>query len=336
MAVTIKDIARIAGISYSTVSKALNGSPLVRESTRERISRIAQELGYQPNTMARSLVAQKSFIIGVVWPTIERLSWSSLVTSLNDALAQHGYSMLVSINPLQSAITTFNRLRVDGILVFPGHEITPFADLPKSIVPILLYGSPGMANYSSINANRRKAIFEAVSYLAARGHRKVAYIGDLAPNHIVQQEKFKGFSDGIIRHKLLTHPDMAIDAGGHTADDGYKAAKRLLQSAYHPSAIVSGSYELTVGIVRALRENNLRVPQDISIIAYDNIPQMERFDVPVTAVGPPLEAMAESIVNMLLGLISGAVTPPGNYEVDVELVERASVASRFEAQDARG
>lgn len=329
MSVTIKDIANLAGVSYSTVSKALNGSPLVREDTRKKIIRIADEMGYLPNIMARSLVSKKSSVIGVAWPTVERSSWSTLVTKVNEALEQRGYNMLLSINTVNAAIVTFNRLQVDGILVFPGNDLASAA-FPASRAPVLIFGNPGLSDFPVININRRKAIYDAVCYLTERGHKKISYIGDLSPKHVTQQEKFKGFSDGVISCKLFTDPDMIIDSGGPTLDFGYKAANKLLQSSFRPTAIVSGSYDLSLGIIEALHEHHIDIPGDISLVSYDNIPQMESLNIPVTAVGASLSAATDSIVDRLLALINGGPTFPLYSEVNPELVERQSVKALLE------
>src|SRR5690606_16412833 len=125
MNVTIKDIARLAGVSYSTVSKALNDSPLVKSETRQRIVELAKQLGYEPNHAAKSLVSRRSMTIGVLLPSLERVALSALVSRINDALASRGYEVILSILPPAHAARLFQRLQVDGIVVF--EDITPEA-----------------------------------------------------------------------------------------------------------------------------------------------------------------------------------------------------------------
>jgi LacI family transcriptional regulator len=325
MSVTIKDIAKVAGVSYSTVSKAINNSPLVKKKTKDRILTIALQLGYEPNMAAKSLVSKKSQIIGIAWPTVERLAWSTLVTKINDLLGQHSYNTLLSINPVESAVSIFNQFKVDGILVFKEeNDQEILSEMFHSKVPILWFGKPGFRGFPAIDVNRRKAIFEAVKFLAGLNHKKIAYIGDLSQKNINQQEKFMGFTEGIIQFGLPTHPEMAIDTNGNSLDKGYESAKKLLNSSFLPTAIVSGSYDITAGVLKALKEKGIKVPDDMSVISYDNIPQMSKLEVPINAVGAPVSLIAESIVQSILFLISHQHQTPDFPEIKIELIDRES------------
>ncbi|UOF90308.1 LacI family transcriptional regulator [Fodinisporobacter ferrooxydans] len=323
MNVTIKDIARMAGVSYSTVSKALNDSPLVKEKTKSKILNIATQLGYQPNFAAQSLVSKKSNTIGVLWPTVERLALSTLATQINSKLEQHSYSMILSINPIDSAIKLFNRFQVDAILLFDEEQPEQNTEVTSSVVPILCYGELGASKFPTITVDRRQAILKAVQYLTNLGHRRISYIGDLS-RKINQQEKYIGFMEGIMKYGLLSHPQMATDSLGLSWQAGYQAAKSLLESEYHPTAVISGSYDLTVGIIRAIHEAKLQIPNDISLISYDNIPQMENLEIPVTAVGAPIEKISDSIVESLLTIIEHQNLDAKKSFVESELFERSS------------
>jgi len=185
--------------------------------------------------------------------------------------------------------------------------------------------NPKSRHYPVINADRQKAIFQAVSHLSNLGHSRISYIAELSPTNATQQEKLKGFLGGVAHCRLSSHPDMTIDSGGRSPDAGYAAAVRLLDSSYKPTAVISGSYDLTAGMIRALQERGVSIPRDLSVISYDNIPQMNNFAVPITAVGASLEMMAETIVKMMLDLINKSNLFSSHFEVDTELVERASV-----------
>lgn len=325
MSVTIKDIAKVAGVSYATVSKALNNSPLVKESTKKHVKQIADQLGYHANWAAKSLVSKKSNTIGVVWPTVERLALSSLATLINSELEQRSYSMLLSIHAMEPAVKLFNQIQVDAILIFNEAGYTSTKAQHPSSVPMITYGEAGIPNLPTVEVDRRSAMVKAVDYLAQLRHQKIGYIGDLS-RELNQQEKYIGYTSGVIRNGITIHPDMASDSKGLNWQDGYEAAKSLLQSDYHPTAIVSGSYELTVGAIRAINEAKLSIPSDISIVSYDNIEQMETFDVPVTAVGPPVSEIARSIVDFMMSLIERNGLTESEYLLNSELRERTSCA----------
>jgi LacI family transcriptional regulator len=322
MSVTIKDIASLAGVSYSTVSKALNDSPLVNEKTKRKIFRIANQLGYEPNFAAKSLVSKKSNTIGLLWPTVERAAVSTLATHINNELEKIAYSMILSINQLDSAIKLFNRLKVDGILLF-NESTNNSISIGASSIPIVCYGESGSNNIPSIDADRRNAVFMAVKHLVTLGHQRIAYVGDV--NQKIQQEKYIGFIEGVMGHGLQSHPDMVVNTNGLGWQNGYEATKKLLASSFHPTGIVSASYEITVGALRAIKESGHRVPTDISLVSYDNIPQMADLEVAVTAVGAPIEKIAKNIVLLLMEQIdqNREGTPP-IHPLESELVIRKS------------
>lgn len=299
MNVTIKDVAKAAGVSYSTVSKALRNSPLVKEPTKKKIIRIANELGYQPNVAARSLVSKKSQTIGVVWPTIERVAHSALVTQVNRQLERMGYTTLISINEMEEAINTFNRFQVDTILVFNDNIVQHHY---PSNIPILTYGIANENSlYPTIDVNRGEAIKLAVSHLHENGHHRIYYIGDLN-NDCLQQEKVQAFQEMIKTLNLDQEDNKIISVNGLEQHDGYLAARSILQQhkSTYPTAIIGGSHDLTRGILQATHEYNLMVPKDLTIVSYDNIPQTEDLETSISIVGVPLESITEKISTTLI------------------------------------
>src|SRR5699024_1122668 len=192
MSVTIKDIANIAGVSYSTVSKALNNSPLVKKETKDRIVKIAEEMGYEPNFAAQRLVLKQTKIIGLIWPTIERVVLSTLVTEISNEINKTPYSMILSVDPIQTAFETFRHFQVDGIILFD-ENIDDLIE-PQSAL-LLSYGVSKKKGpkYPIIDPNHEKAMYMAVEYLSTLGHTKIAYIGDLTSHSPMQIEKYQGF-----------------------------------------------------------------------------------------------------------------------------------------------
>ncbi len=299
MSVTIKDIAKVAGVSYSTVSKALNDSPLVKPDTKKKILQVAEDLGYMPNYVAKNLVSKKSNTIGVVWPTIEQTALSTLVTEINNIVVKNEYFMMLSINEIDHAVEMFEKFRVDGIVIFEGE--TQFVKTIKSTIPIVTYGVSQDHNpYPIINVNHRKAIYDATSYLYHLGHKKISFVGYPSLNDKRQIEKLHGYSEAMNEFGLKISENSTISTDGLTWYDGYIATKKMLQSSPIPTALISGSYDISIGILRALNEFKLKIPEDLSIISYDNIPQMASLETPLTCVGVPVDQLAEKIVNSLL------------------------------------
>jgi Transcriptional regulators len=331
--VTIKDIAQAAGVSFSTVSKALRDSPLVTPETKRRIIAIAREMGYQPNIAARRLVSKRSGAVGVVWPSIERTALSTLITRVGDRLERRGTAMLLSIGGMDTAFATFRKFQVDAILVFGGME-DGASRVPESAgIPVLSYGTAGFMPLPTVDVNRGLAIRLAVRHLASLGHRRIAYIGRPERRDPLQEVKIEAFLDEI-GTLGIDAPDAPVAVlQGMELHDGYAAARALLAgdsnedgaARRRPTAIVCGSYDLTRGVLRAAAEAGLDVPGRLSVASYDNIPQMEELNVPVTAVGADIDAMAELIADSLLRLVEQP-DAVGTVTLEPSLVVRASTA----------
>ncbi|WP_309120549.1 LacI family DNA-binding transcriptional regulator [Paenibacillus sp.] len=331
MNVTIKDIARLAGVSYSTVSKALNDSPLVKTDTRRRIVELARQLGYEPNLAAKSLVSRRSMTVGVLLPSLERVALSALVGRINDALATRGYEVILSILPPTSAIRLFQRLQVDGIVVF--EDITPEARHVETVttdIPVVSIGASHLvgSRFAVVDVRRKDALREAVRYLAGLGHKRIAYIGDARESDSKQQEKVAGFMEGAFACGLSAGDAFVLNSGGNTWRHGYDAGRRLLELDGRPTAVITGAFDVTAGLLRAALDGGLRVPDDLSLVSYDHIPQLAELDVPVTAVGAPVDAFGERIAEALLDIMADSGPIRRETHLDAVLEERAS-AVRF-------
>jgi LacI family transcriptional regulator len=334
LSVTIKDIAERAGVSFSTVSKALRNSPLVHEKTKAKILAIAKDMGYQPNIAARRLVSKRSGVIGVVWPSVERTTLSSLITLINAELEKSGYATLLSINRADSAIETFRRFQVDAILLFSERAEPQINSAVARGIPVLCYGNAVRSVFPTLDINRKKAVRLGVRHLFELGHRSMAYIGRPNVRDPLQEEKASAFLEEL--RSLIgeaASEQTVVTTSGMEFHDGYLAAKALLQSPDRPTALFGGSYDLTRGILRAAAELHIRIPEEVSLVAFDHIPQMNNLEVPVTAVGVDISTMAATLARKLLDMIEAG---PGGREDDAgsaetvvlepELVLRASTA----------
>ncbi|RIX60347.1 LacI family transcriptional regulator [Paenibacillus nanensis] len=326
MTVTIKDIARLADVSYSTVSKALNDSPLVKPETKKRIIELAAQLGYQPNLAAKSLVSRRSMTVGVILPSLERVALSALVGRINDKLAERSYDVLLSTLPPASAVRLFHRLQMDGIVVF--EDIAPEAKHNEPVpsdIPVLSIGVSQVngAKYAMVDAKRKEAIKDAVHYLTRLGHRRIAYVGDHRDSDDKQQEKVAGFLEGAFECGLSSASALVLDSGGNTWKHGFDAGRRLLLNEL-PTAVITGTFDLTAGLLRAVQDGGLHVPDDLSLVSYDNVPQLAELDVPVTAVGPPVDLYAEHIADTLLAIMSSDEAARRTVLLESRIEERDS------------
>lgn len=324
MSVTIKDIAKIADVSYSTVSKALNNSPLVKAATKEKINNIADELGYQPNSAAQKLVSNKTFSIGLIWPTIERVVLSTLVSEINNQIEDTPYSMVLSVEPIQKSLKTFERFQVDGIIYFDESFNEP---IPETTIPLAIYGVNKLEQKNpTINPDHATAIFKAVQYLKSLGHQNIAYIGDYNQNDPRQINKVNGYLEALKALELPLLKENIINTYGLNWYNGYTATKQIFQHHHKPTAILGGSYDISGGIIRSIKDEGFSIPEDFSLISYDNIPQMERMEIPLTCVGAPLVDIAKNIVEVILQQINKSNNTDSNLivKLDPKITERQS------------
>ena len=325
LSVTIKDIANVAGVSYSTVSKALNDSPLVKEKTKQKIIKISKEMGYKPNFAARSLVSNQTKVIGLIWPTIERVVLSTLVTKISHEMNKTPYSMILSVDPIETALETFRRFQVDGIILFEENIDMPVHSKNTSL---LAYGvtREGKLEHPVIDPNHDQAMHMAVEYLTSLGHEKIAYIGDLSSHDLMQIEKYKGFKKAMRNSNLVVDGQYVIDTHGLDWYDGYAATNAFFELSDRPTAIVGGSYDISGGITRGILERKLSIPDDISVISYDNIPQMATMEVPMTAIGVPVDQLALEIVQSIIRLVEDNAQEPFSHKIQPVLEKRSSCA----------
>lgn len=242
--------------------------------------------------------------------------------------------MLLSIDTIKNSLETFKKFQVDGVIVFDEQEDEPIALLAKGL-PIVSYGVGDDENeYPIVDVNYQGAMATAVNYLYQLGHKHIAFVGDFSPIDNRQVEKYKGFMKAMEELGLPVTRNHLINTAGLEWLDGYSAINRMLQTASPtPTAVIGASYDISSGIVRALREADFNIPKDISVIGYDNIPQMANLEVPLTSVGVPVHAIADKLVHTLLDCINGQYKPEQAEPLKPVLTERNSCAQARKKQD---
>ncbi|MCD8896604.1 LacI family DNA-binding transcriptional regulator [Mammaliicoccus sciuri] len=315
MAVTLKDIANACGVSYSTVSKALKNSPLVTAETTERIQQKAKEMNYIPNNSARSLVSNKSQTIGLIWPSVDRVAVSTLVSEINNFLKNTGYFMSVSIDDVETAAHKFLELRFDGIIVFDEGEASTLPSIISSNIPVVAYGTDRKLEYPIVNVNHKHAMILLLDDLMQNNITNICYIGDLNTDDIRQIIKKETFEHYCKEHHLNYN---MIDSKGLSAEDTFFALKSYLTNHTLPEGIICGSYDITLGLIHTLKDS---LDQHI-VYSYDNVPQFDHMDTVIHSVGVPTKKIAETLVNILINAIEYKENQPDVYHLEPELVKR--------------
>jgi DNA-binding LacI/PurR family transcriptional regulator len=305
--VGIRDVANRAGVSAATASRALNGSATVSDDLRVRVVEAASALGYRPNNLARSLRRQRTDTIGVIVSDIANPHHSEAVRVMEDAASQAGWRLvLCNSDERVDKQRTYLRLLADERV---GAVILSAADEAGSGVDALLdLGIPVVAfdrviddpRVDAVSCDNEAGVRALTRHLVDLGHRRIAFVGG-RPRVATGSARLRGYRDAMHEAGLRT---MVEDAD-FRADLAEVAARRLLDRTARPTAMVVANNTMAVGTLRAIREADLRVPDDIALATVDDPVWAELVEPPITALAQPVRAMAEAAVRLALDRVAG-------------------------------
>ncbi|MDH7488744.1 MAG: LacI family DNA-binding transcriptional regulator [Anaerolineae bacterium] len=331
MGVSIKDIARAAGVSHSTVSRALADSPLVKEETRERIKQLAQEMGYSPHALARSLVTRRTQTVGVVVTTIADPFVSEIVRGLEETGQNHGYTIILCNSNAEprrelAAVKALREKRVDGIIVTASRIGDLYLPLLEDFgVPIVLINNQQTGKYVySIGTDDLRGGQIATEHLLSLGHTRIAYIA--SPNNVrSSQARMDGYRAALEAAGIAFDPALVAEGDGRPAAATH-ATEHLLSRGVRPTAIFCYNDMTAIGTIRALKKAGIRVPDDVSVVGYDDIPIVEYLDPPLTTIRQRKYDMGCMAMDMLLRLLNGAADVQ-DVTIEPTLVVRESTSA---------
>jgi LacI family repressor for deo operon, udp, cdd, tsx, nupC, and nupG len=321
----MQDIARIAGVSVATVSRALAGSPRVNEETRARIEAAVRQTGYVVNHAAQGLRLQRSNQILVLLPTIANPFFAEIVQGIEEQAQAAGFGVLVgSTEGIAAREVTLARHMltgaVDGLILLTGHLPAMVAELPDFASRVIAVSEriPG-SGITTVSIDNTAAAATAIAHLAKLGHRHIAHIAGPARN-ILTRQRIKGYRAGLARAGLVEAVG-AIVAGDFTIGSGERALEALLRLRPRPTAVFCSNDEMAMGALRAARAAGLRVPRDLSIVGFDDISFAVVTDPPLTTLRQPRRQLGQQAAALLTG---GASTQGRDIRLDFELVIRES------------
>jgi len=334
--VSIKDIARAAGVSHSTVSRALRGSALVSAPTRERITALARRMGYSPDAIARGLVTGRTRTVGVVVTTISDPFVADVVQGIEDRAQADGYSVILTTSDGEparemAAVDILRGKRVDAVIVTSSRVGALYLDdLERGQVPVVLVNSHNehAGPYTfSITVDNQHGGWLATRHLADLGHRRIAYVTG-SPHHSDDLGRQAGYRRALEEAGLTLDPALVLPGTGK-AEAGAAALSRLLELPDRPTAVFCYNDVTAIGLLRAARYAGLSVPDDLAVIGFDDVPWATYVAPSLTTVAQPRHALGETAMNMALDLIGAeGAHGVGNVVVRGELVIRESCGGR--------
>jgi DNA-binding LacI/PurR family transcriptional regulator len=327
---SIKDIARLANVSHSTVSRALRGSSLISPQTITRIRQIAADSGYRPSAAARSLVTSRSATIGVVVTSIADPFAAEVVLGIEDAADQRDYSVILANSNAQPdremrVVRAFEERRVDGIIVTSSRVGAVYAELlSQTHVPIVLLNNQHPSEFMhSVMIENLAASRRATQHLIDLGHKRIAYIGDRFGCQS-DTERFSGYQSALEAANLPIQTEY-IGYGNGSSEGGDSAMSELLSLQQPPTAVFCYNDMTALGALVEVRARGLRVPDDLSMAGFDDLPIIQYLDPPLTTVRQPMYQMGRMAMEILLELMEGK-TRAHDTHVAGELMVRGSTA----------
>lgn len=313
MSVTIYDVAERAGVGIGTVSRVLNNSPHVRESTRQRVLQAIAELDYQPNPMARGLTLKKTATIGIVVPFFLRPFFVEVLRGVDSELVQHGYNLI--LYSVEQKVTKDHylrklpmRRRVDGLLLISlWLEDADVRALKRAGLPVVLVDSQH-PDFPSLTVDNVAGAEMAVTHLIEQGHRRIGFISGLLDDPFgfpTSRERFVGYHQTLEERQIPFREDYH-QIGEFTAQSGYECMERLLAVDPPPTAVFVTSDTQALGALRAIRESGRQVPDDVALVGYDDI-EMAKY-VGLSTVRQPMFQMGQEGVRLLLAQLNGGAS----------------------------
>lgn len=327
---TLADVARASGVSHQTVSRVVNNHPSVAEKTRQRVLESIHALSYRPNRTAKGLVTNRSGVIGVISFGNNYFGPGQMFTEIERTVRERGYGLALQIidapsaQQLQAAIDDLASHSVDGIVVnAPSVDLDPTQILSlKRPLPVVLTDVPRHAKLPSVVLDQNEGLRLATQHLIDLGHRRIAEIS--GPLHWYSAvERHEAWVATMRKAGLIPGPSSV---GDWTALSGYRAGQKILATAEPFTGLVVANDQMALGALRALREHNLKVPDDVSVIGFDDIPEASFFEPPLTTVRQDFVAMGQQSVDYLLSLIQQPKTPHHQRTLYPKLIERLSTA----------
>ncbi len=331
--ITIVDVAREAGVSYSTVSRVVNNFKYVKPETRDRVEAAMKKLGYVANLKARSLAGGRSQVIGMLIYELDSSYQVEIVRGVDSELTQSDYDLMLSTTHKRKRkestyVTQLTQGIVDGLLfVLPRYIEAYTEDLEGKGFPYVLIDHLGMddSKINTVTAMNWQGAYDATKYLIELGHKRIGFITGFIEVSSAQ-ERLAGYQTALRDHGLFVDPEL-IFKGDFFEESGYEATEKLLGLSKPPTAIFASNDVSAIGAMRAVDEAGYQVPKDISIIGFDDVPEATYVRPRLTTVRQPLREMGRIAARILMARIEDPTLPPEQVELPTELIIRDSCQS---------
>jgi LacI family transcriptional regulator len=331
---TIRDVAKAAGVSIATVSRVLNDAARVTEDTRDRVRSVVDKMGYAPHGGTRAVVVRRTRTLGVLLPELYGEFFSEFIRGIDETAKKHGFLTLVTsarreANEIAAAVSNM-RGRVDGFLaVSPSVAARATLAEVAERYPTVLVGA-----FAALSVNNFQGAAAMMKHLLSLGHRKIVFLRGPA-GQVDASERLHA-----VREVANWYDDCELTelSGEFRMDTAYEVVTQLLQSGARPDAIFAANDTMAVGVISAIKDADLRVPDDIAVTGFDDTPMTRYLSPPLTTVRMPIFSLGERAALRLIETLRGGGTAvPANHEIlPAQLVIRSSCGAAHKMMEAAG
>ncbi|MCM3717626.1 LacI family DNA-binding transcriptional regulator [Fictibacillus phosphorivorans] len=328
--VTIKDIARLSGVSKSTVARILSNSGSYSDVSKEKVLKIAQELNYKPNSLARAMITKKTNNIGLVihsriYPVISHPFFASIVSSAVDAATKQGYSVMVfNDKEIQNSLDNIRQKQMDGIILAGYVDKSIVQELKSNYIPVVLVNDLIDTTYetSYVINDDFGGSFQAIQYLIDSGHKTIGFIHGPKDSQSYHQ-RLSGYKEAFKQGKIEWDERYVVYQETPNIEGGIQATKQLLAADPLPTAIFAGNDMMAIGVIKEIKSRGLQVPYDIAVVGFDDIEFSSIYEPALTTVRTDKKLMGEMAVQELIRQLEGA-DEANTITLPTELIIRES------------
>ncbi len=322
---TLKDVARLAGVSTVTVSNVLNHRHNVSVLTRQRVNEAVQKTGYRVNLVARGLAGGRTNTLGILVPDLTTQYIGEIVRGVNDEIRRAGMEVLISTASddvkERSQIDLLQEISDGLILILPHNTDYDVSLFEKNNIPMVMIDHRGSSiPLPAVDVDNYYGGRRATEYLISLNHTRIAFIQG---RYEASSLRFKGYKEALLNAQL-SFDESLVANGEFSQPGGFAAANQLLSSDNPPTAIFAANDLSAFGVMEAIKEKGLRIPHDVSVIGFDDIPMASQVFPPLTTIRQPLLEMGVAAARMLLAKLRGIEPPSNRITLATQLVERAS------------
>lgn len=325
--ITIIDVARDSGVSYSTVSRVLNGYEFVKESTREKVLASAKALGYVANQQARSLAGGRSNIIGLLVPTLDMGYVATMARGVDEALSTTEYDiMLYTTHRQQEKEARYAKMIAnglsDGLLLLAPAYMDDYVDMfvDNQFPYVMIDQEDPQHRSSTIAVTNWQGAYDATQYLISLGHRRIAHIAGLESMSSAQQ-RLAGYRAALAEHNIAYHEELVI-SGEYKQKESVQVTHHFLDLDTPPTAIFAANDTMAFGAIEAAMSRDIGIPEQLSIIGFDDVPQAMYSYPKLTTIRQPLDQMGRTATRLLLSLIENPKQKSQQITLGTQLIKR--------------